>query len=121
MSELPDSVNLLHLKGYAFGLTNDPPPRPDFADAEIGARYDYLLRRRDDQNRGRLPRWWGMSSDSLVAYAIGWIPEPTWKPADRGDLDACEVAYERATPAMQERMLPVLVQWRDLIYSRHRR
>lgn len=81
------------------------------------------------------PRCWGASSDALAAYGVGigqrpqtpgWSDSPNggcWSgdecgreyPHDDSDLMACEITYRMAPRHVQERMLPVLDEFRRWI------
>ena len=94
-----------------------------------------FLRLRDTARRVRSnPRCYGVSSDALAAFALGWAPRPlapgrpqnqspygtVWigdemgidYPHDEDDLAACELTYQMAPARIQERMLPVLEEFR---------
>jgi len=80
----------------------------------------------------------GVSSDALVCHAVGVLDRPRspgwtetegawwWRgdecdwncPHDAGDLARCEHAYEIAPPHLQERMLPVLEEFRRYVNDR---
>lgn len=82
------------------------------------------------RQQNRHPRCWGISSDALALYALGYGPRPqtpgwsetgsSWSgdecgqnyPMDQADLDACELTYSMAPVAAKIRMLPVLEEFR---------
>lgn len=63
----------------------------------------------------------GISSSALVRFAYGFGPRPGFDsfPFDRGDLGRCEFAYEHAPVEIQERMLPLLREFRAFVEARY--
>lgn len=74
----------------------------------------FFLARQDREYDRTLPRCTGRSSDAMVFFALGMQQEPGKHeyPLDRGDLRACEEAYDMAPADLQDRMLPVLTRYR---------
>ena len=110
------------------------------ATALMVAEYEFVLARVTAEARRVYPRCWGLSSNALAMYALGRGPRPRvpgtstsrgfWVgeecgsfdcPADEDDLGACELTYAMAPPHLQERMLPVLVEFRGWVRERRNR
>lgn len=96
------------------------------------AERDFLVRRMTDRRADV-----GMSSQSMLLFALGKGPRPRvpgrstkpgywqgeecgrdWYPVDRDDLGRCERTYASAPPHLQERMLPVLEEFRGWVLHR---
>jgi hypothetical protein len=76
---------------------------------ELIAERDYLLR----WLGGFHSELTGLSADALSRVAFGVITDPgLYYPSDSGDLGRCERAYTAMPPHLQERVLPLLEQWR---------
>lgn len=103
------------------------------------AERQFLLDRLECRYQRRTPRCWGVSSDALVLYALGRGERPrvpgtarslsdngggswygdevgTFYPHDPDDLRACELTHDMAPPHLQERMGPVLDEFRGWVY-----
>lgn len=91
---------------------------------------EFITRRLAAERRHTDPRCYGRSSDALALYGVGSGPRPLipgrettrgfWQgdecgtdyPLDESDLRACELTYEMAPSWAQDRMLPVLEEFR---------
>jgi hypothetical protein len=65
----------------------------------------------------------GISSNALTLYGVKGGPEPRLRdyPSDLDDLRSCERVYLMAPDEVRERMLPVLVKYRDHVAENRRR
>ena len=118
---------------------HDGPP-PD--EAAIRAERDFLLDRATAEHLRLRPGDVGVSSQALLLYALGSIRRPrvpgrstrghgyrTWSgdecghdyPYDEDDLGRCERTYAVAPKHLQERMLPVLEEFRAWVLQRRNR
>lgn len=76
-----------------------------------------FLRWRSTRSRFE-PRVHGISSDALVAWALGVGPLPVRGlnyPHDADDLGACERNYEAAPPPIRRVMAPVMGRFREYV------
>jgi hypothetical protein len=83
----------------------------------LRAELEFILARLEAERNHVYPRCWGISSNALALYAIrrGRRPARSEFPSDKDDLGACERTYEMAPPHLQERMLPVLEEFRAAV------
>jgi hypothetical protein len=106
--------------------------------ARLRAEHDFVIARAQARRFGG-QRCYGLSSDALAMYALGFGERPQvpgtptsphfWTgdecgqdyPADEDDLAACERTYAMAPPHLRERMAPVLEEFRGWVRERRNR
>lgn len=76
---------------------------------KVGER-EFVARRQEARDYSRSPRCWGISSDALTMFGLGYTDEVRRAdyPADPSDLLACQLTYEMAPKTVQRRMKPAL-------------
>lgn len=104
-------------------------------EARLRAEFEFVMARSEAARKHRNPRCYGLSSDAMALYGLGRAPRPqvpghtvapgvlgwtgeecgTDYPHDLSDLDACERTFRMAPPWVQDRMAPVLEDFRDWV------
>lgn len=79
--------------------------------AAVTAERDFMATRLRMQYPRHEPRVTGMSSDSLVRFALSGDETDLYAPADPSDLMACARTFQMAPAHLKDRMRRTLDQW----------